>query len=131
KVPPLLQRYLKKTKLVVLKAISLILALSINFVLKNIFMVKKSHLILILMTIISNTLLSSAQEKISFEISFKEPQTHYAEVKMEITGNKEKVIDVKMPVWAPGSYLIREFPKNVEGFYATGNGKELISNKIN
>jgi predicted metalloprotease with PDZ domain len=80
---------------------------------------------------ISNTLLANTPEKISFEISFKEPQAHYAEIKMEIIGNKDNTIDVKMPVWAPGSYLIREFPKNVEGFHASSEGKELKSTKVN
>ncbi len=88
-------------------------------------MLKKQYLILFLMTILSNTLTANTQQKIAFEISFTEPQAHYVEVKMIITGNKEDVIKVKMPVWAPGSYLIREFPKNVEGFEANGNGKEL------
>src|SRR3546814_19964915 len=35
-----------------------------------------------------------------------------------------------MAVWAPGSYLIREFPKNVEGFRALAGKKELQSEKI-
>lgn len=88
-------------------------------------MLKKQHLILFLMTLLSSTLIANTQEKIAFEISFKEPQAHYVEVKMTISGNKENTINVKMPVWAPGSYLIREFPKNVEGFQANGDGKEL------
>lgn len=83
------------------------------------------------MTILNSALLANPKEKISFEISFKEPQAHYVEIKMEITGNKDKSIDVKMPVWAPGSYLIREFPKNVEGFHAQSRGKELTFSKIN
>jgi predicted metalloprotease with PDZ domain len=28
--------------------------------------------------------------------------------------NKKDFIDFKMPVWTPGSYLIREYAKNVE-----------------
>src|SRR5690554_6100764 len=94
-------------------------------------MIKKTHLTLFLMTILNSTGLANTPEKISFEISFKEPQAHYVEVKMEIANNKENTIDVKMPVWAPGSYLIREFPKNVEGFHSQSNGKELKSTKIN
>jgi predicted metalloprotease with PDZ domain len=41
------------------------------------------------------------------------PQNHYFEVEMELKDFKEKELTVKMPVWAPGSYLIREFSKNV------------------
>ncbi|KAA9346193.1 M61 family metallopeptidase [Adhaeribacter soli] len=60
-----------------------------------------------------------------------EPQTHYFEVEMRLQDFKDKFIDVKMPVWAPGSYLVREFPKNVEGFTATAGNKNLKAEKIN
>lgn len=73
-----------------------------------------------------------AQNKIAYEVSFTEPQAHYAEVLMNISGVKAAHIDLKMPVWTPGSYLIREFSKNVEGFKAFGSGgKELPFEKIN
>ena len=69
---------------------------------------------------------SFAQQPIQFEVSFKEPQAHYVEVKMEIPEVNAKTLDVKMPVWAPGSYLVREFSKNVEGFQASApNGNPL------
>ncbi|GGK70380.1 peptidase M61 [Rufibacter glacialis] len=47
-----------------------------------------------------------------------EPHTHYFEVEMRLEGFRGKNLEVTMPVWAPGSYLIREFPKNVEAFQA-------------
>ena len=82
------------------------------------------------MVIITNAL--SAQEKIAFKVSFSEPQAHYAEVEMEISGLKEDYIDLKMPVWTPGSYLVREFAKNVEGFKVSGPSGSLLSfNKLN
>ncbi|HEY0898719.1 MAG TPA: peptidase M61, partial [Sphingobacteriaceae bacterium] len=71
-------------------------------------------------------------QNIAFTVSFTEPQAHYADVEMVIDGYKKDFIDVKMPVWTPGSYLIREFAKNVEGFAATDkSGKKLASSKIN
>lgn len=73
--------------------------------------------------------LVKANEKIAFHVSFSEPQTHYFEVKMLISNNKEEEINLKMPVWSPGSYLIREYPKNVEGFRAVSKGKTLNSYK--
>lgn len=73
-----------------------------------------------------------AQNNITFNVSFTEPQAHYADVEMEIDNLKKESIDIKMPVWAPGSYLIREFAKNVEGFKAAGTaGKPLTVQKIN
>lgn len=56
--------------------------------------------------------------RIQFEVSFKEPQTHYAEISMEISGLQQDYIDLKMPVWTPGSYLVREFARHVEGLEA-------------
>ena len=85
-------------------------------------------------SIILMTLTSSAfsQTKISFQVSFTEPQAHYADVEMEITGLKKDFVDVKMPVWTPGSYLNREFAKYVESVSAAdAKGQKLISQKIN
>lgn len=54
--------------------------------------------------------------EIHFEVSFSEVQAHYIEVKMSITNLNQPYVDIKMPVWSPGSYLIREYAKNVERF---------------
>ena len=66
-----------------------------------------------------------------------EPQTHYFEVDMQLKNvaaatnvKKNGYIDIQMPVWTPGSYLIREYPKNVEGFTATAGGKPVPHEKI-
>ncbi len=42
------------------------------------------------------------------------PQNHYFHVEMVLTGFNANQLTVKMPVWAPGSYLVREFSKNVD-----------------
>ena len=90
----------------------------------------KFLLIAFSMTVVSTMV--NAQAKVAFEISFAEPQAHYVDVLMEISGNKNKALDIKMPVWAPGSYLIREFAKNIENVSATGSkGGKLEINKIN
>lgn len=80
--------------------------------------------------ILIGTLTASAQLKVSYEVSFKQPQAHYAEVEMNIGGLSKVYTDVKMPAWAPGSYLIREFAKNVEGFSASAADKPLKAEKI-
>lgn len=75
---------------------------------------------------------ATAQRSIAFEVSFTEPQAHYADVTMILSGNNQAQVDVKMPVWAPGSYLVREFAKNVEGFTALDEkGKTLEVLKLN
>ena len=66
-----------------------------------------------------------------YRLAMPEPQTHYFEVEMRMQDFKDKFIDIKMPVWAPGSYLVREFPKNVEAFTATTGSRQLKAEKIN
>ena len=73
---------------------------------------------------------TKAQVKIDYELSFTEPQAHYVDVQMNIAGLSKPYVDVKMPVWAPGSYLVREFSKNVEGFTAKAGNKQLKAEKV-
>lgn len=62
---------------------------------------------------------------INYRVSFPEPHTHYAEVSMHITGFKEQVLDIRMPSWTPGSYLLREFAKSVEQVDAVADGQKV------
>ncbi len=69
---------------------------------------------------------------ISYELKMSEPHTHYFEVRMEISGSNAAEMDLKMPVWTPGSYLVREFARHVEGVRAiNSNGDLLEVNKTN
>jgi predicted metalloprotease with PDZ domain len=88
------------------------------------------RLALILLLFVPPFMAVKAQVKISYEVSFKEPQAHYAAVEMNVSGLSKAYIDVKMPVWAPGSYLIREFSRNVEGFTATTGITSLKVEKL-
>ncbi len=85
---------------------------------------------LMLMTMIAAA--APKQKPITFNISFIEPQAHYVEMEMVIPDVKESSVDVKMPVWAPGSYLVREFSRNVESLRATdATGNKLHTIKKN
>ncbi|MEJ8802017.1 M61 family metallopeptidase [Pontibacter sp. H249] len=94
--------------------------------------IKQFKLLILLLTLF---VFSSAEAvmaaNLRYTLSMPEPHTHYFKVEAELTGAKKKYIDFTMPVWAPGSYLVREFSKNVENFTATDkNGKVLPSEKI-
>jgi len=70
-------------------------------------------------------------QKLSYTVSFDEPQTHYCDVQVVLENIKGNYIDFKLPVWAPGSYLIREFPKSIEQEKAvTDKDKKLKVEKI-
>jgi len=70
-------------------------------------------------------------QDLSYQLSMPDPHTHYFEVDMTVKNYKTESFIVKMPVWAPGSYLIREFGKSVEAVKAVdGNGKEIAVQKM-
>jgi predicted metalloprotease with PDZ domain len=84
--------------------------------------------ILLFLTVISNHLFS---QTVNYKLMMSKPQSHYYEVEMEISGLKGKEFDVKMPVWAPGSYLVREFSRNVNLVKAFDEkGTEITVSKI-
>lgn len=69
-------------------------------------------------------------QSVRYHLSMPKPQNHYFEVEMTISDYKAKQLEVRMPVWAPGSYLVREFAKNVNRVKAVdGTGKELMVSK--
>ncbi|GAB4018037.1 PDZ domain-containing protein [Spirosoma migulaei] len=74
---------------------------------------------------------------VTYVLSMPEPQTHYFEVEMQLkniaaatNAKKNGYLDIKMPVWTPGSYLIREYAKNVDSFNAYVGDKKVPSEKI-
>ena len=75
--------------------------------------------------------LSANASNVDYEVSMPEPHTHYFEVKMEVVDYAKDYFDIHMPIWAPGSYLVREFAKSVEGLKAFSNKKSLKADKIN
>ena len=85
--------------------------------------------ILLTLLLLPSILLHAAT--ISYEVSMPEPHTHYYNVKMDVVDYQKEYFDVQMPVWSPGSYLVREFAKGVEGLVATANNKTLKAEKIN
>lgn len=74
-------------------------------------------------------------QSISHQIGMPAPQTHYFDVTTSIDVSKLKsnkgYVDFKMAAWTPGSYLIREFAKNVEQVKATLNQETVQIRKIN
>ncbi|MGY2134845.1 M61 family metallopeptidase [Hymenobacter sp. HD11105] len=71
-----------------------------------------------------------AAPSLRYTLAMPAPQTHYFEVEMALGGFGKQYTDVKLPVWAPGSYLVREFAKHVEGFEATAGSTKLRTEKV-
>lgn len=67
---------------------------------------------------------------IRYIVSFPAPQSHYMEIAASYPTLGAASLDVMMPVWSPGSYLVREYSRNVESVRASSsNGKELTVTK--
>lgn len=74
---------------------------------------------------------SSLGQQIHHEISMPSPETHYFHVKTTLSDFKEKKLILKMPVWSPGSYLVREYSKNVNQVWAKDEkGRDLAIRKV-
>jgi predicted metalloprotease with PDZ domain len=69
--------------------------------------------------------------KLAYQIAMSQPQTHLFEVELTVSNWDGDILDLKMPVWTPGSYLVREYSKQLQNFAAvTGEGKKLVAKKI-
>ncbi len=93
--------------------------------------IKLAVIFLTLLFFMNNTTSHAAGTvQIAYTVTFPEAQAHYADVEMHISGLNQAVLDLKMPVWTPGSYLVREFAKNIEAFSASSGNKMLAAPKI-
>ncbi|MCB1024940.1 MAG: M61 family metallopeptidase [Acidobacteria bacterium] len=71
--------------------------------------------------------------EIGYTVSMTKPETHLLEVQMTMSWEQmpEKA-EIKMPVWTPGSYLVREYARHVQDFVAVdASGNPLSWQKIN
>jgi predicted metalloprotease with PDZ domain len=60
-----------------------------------------------------------------------QPEARRIEVELSVEARGERSLDVRMPVWTPGSYLVREHQRHVDGLRAHDDaGRELGVEKI-
>jgi predicted metalloprotease with PDZ domain len=65
-------------------------------------------------------------DPIRYTVSFPAPQTNYLEVSADVPTGRRPQIELMMAVWTPGSYLVREYSRNVEDVVASGaDGKPV------
>src|SRR5689334_14068563 len=85
---------------------------------------------LFLMTQAAAAHAQTAPEPIRYALSFPAPQTHYVEVTATVPTGRRADVDLMMAVWTPGSYLVREYERNVEAVTALGaDGRVLDVDK--
>src|SRR5919202_3802208 len=76
--------------------------------------------------------------EISYTVSMPAPPTHllHVELRLRAAGARNAALpaplELVMPVWTPGSYLIREYERHVQYFTATdAAGHALAWRKVN
>ncbi|MDH6057911.1 M61 family metallopeptidase [Umezakia ovalisporum] len=67
---------------------------------------------------------------IHYLVAMPQPETHLFEVTLRLINHSSNILDLKMPVWTPGSYLVREYAKNLQQFTAFAGDKPLTWRKI-
>jgi predicted metalloprotease with PDZ domain len=75
-----------------------------------------------------------AAAAVEFTVSMPRPYTHLLEVEMRVKPGlgADAHVDLVMPVWTPGSYLIREYERHVQDFSAkNAAGQTLPWMKVN
>ncbi|MGB3511907.1 MAG: M61 family metallopeptidase [Microcoleaceae cyanobacterium] len=71
---------------------------------------------------------------IQYKVSMPHPESHLFEVSLYVkleqlssSLKKSGKLDLKMPVWTPGSYLIREYAKHLQDFCAYSENERPLS----
>ena len=77
----------------------------------------------------TRSLRAQNQEPVRYTVSFPAPQTHYALVTADFPTGGKPSIETFMPVWTPGSYLVREFARNVEDVRGPGSVVKSAKNR--
>ena len=71
------------------------------------------------------------QKNIQYTVNCHQADTHIFTVKLQVDMVTGKYLDFKMAAWTPGSYLIREYCRNIIEFSAKSGRKSLSYQKIN
>ncbi|GAB4228446.1 MAG: PDZ domain-containing protein [Stanieria sp.] len=76
--------------------------------------------------------LQNNRATIFYQVAMPQPASHLFEVQLEVSNWQAAILNLKMPVWTPGSYLVREYARHVQDFVAENsqNNQALVSQKV-
>ena len=72
---------------------------------------------------------AQSREAIRYTLRFPAPQTNYVEVEAVVPTDGRPSIEMMMAVWTPGSYLVREYERNLESVQARAGARVLAVEK--
>ncbi len=78
-------------------------------------------------TVITPTTDQNYLPKLVYKIAMLQPQTHLFEIELTVSNWTKESLDLKMPVWTPGSYLVREYAKQLQYFSAVTDGDDRLA----
>jgi predicted metalloprotease with PDZ domain len=64
---------------------------------------------------------------ISYSVAMPAPHSHLFHVMIDLDALSSDAVDLVLPSWTPGSYMIREYARHVQGFGATAQGGGALS----
>jgi len=73
---------------------------------------------------------TSQTANLSYQVAMSQPASHLFEVTLHLSNWQSATLDLKMPVWTPGSYLVREYARHLQDFKATSSQGDLSSHKL-
>ncbi len=65
-----------------------------------------------------------------YTLQLQRPEARLISVELRFPTRGARELDVRMPVWTPGSYLVREHQRHVDDLVAGGAGRALAAEKI-
>ena len=63
---------------------------------------------------------------VSYLVDVTEPRSHMVNVKMSLREFEGETIKFFMPSWSPGSYLMREYARNIRTIKVTSQTGEYL-----
>lgn len=70
------------------------------------------------------------QPTLHYRVAMPQPASHLFEVTLTLRGWQAPKLDLKMPVWTPGSYLVREYSRHLQDFAASAGDRPLVARKL-
>lgn len=81
-------------------------------------------------TIIRSSDRKNIAPTINYQVAMSQPSSHLFEVTLQVSSWSNPILDLKFPVWTPGSYLVREYAKHLQNFSAQNGNSALHWRKL-
>jgi predicted metalloprotease with PDZ domain len=66
----------------------------------------------------------------AYAFRIPQPEARRIEVELQVEARGAEALDLRLPVWTPGSYLVREHQRHIDGLRAQAEGRELPVEKV-